>query len=33
VFCWIPFGLTVLFMVRFLRVALPRSARLAPAAE
>ncbi|HEV8678864.1 MAG TPA: MFS transporter, partial [Stellaceae bacterium] len=33
VFCWIPFGLTVLFMVRFLRVALPRPAALASAAE
>lgn len=33
VFCWIPFGLAALFMVRFLRVALPRPVRLAPAAE
>jgi MFS family permease len=31
VFCWIPFGLAALFMLRFLRVALPRTAPLAPA--
>src|SRR5712671_189022 len=33
VFCWIPFGLAALFMLRFLRVALPRTAPLTPAAE
>jgi predicted MFS family arabinose efflux permease len=33
VFCWIPFGLAALFMLRFLRVALPRTAPFAPAAE
>src|SRR5258708_2750406 len=33
IFCWIPFGLAALFMVRFLRVALPRTAPLASAAE
>jgi MFS family permease len=33
VFCWIPFGLAALFMLRFLRVALPRRAPLAAVAE
>jgi predicted MFS family arabinose efflux permease len=33
VFCWTPFGLAALFMLRFLRVALPRRARLAAVAE
>ncbi len=33
VFCWIPFGLAALFMLRFLHVALPRTAPLTPAAE
>ncbi len=31
VFCWIPFGLAALFMLRFLRVALPRNAPLVSA--
>jgi predicted MFS family arabinose efflux permease len=31
VFCWIPFGLAALFMVRFLTVALPGTRPLAPA--
>jgi predicted MFS family arabinose efflux permease len=33
VFCWIPFGLAALFMLRFLRVALPRAAPVAAVAE
>jgi MFS family permease len=33
VFCWLPYGLAVLFMLRFLRVALPRRAPLAAFAE
>ena len=33
VFCWLPFGLAALFMLRFLRVALPRRAPLAAIAE
>jgi len=33
VFCWIPFGLAALFMLRFLRVALPRAAPVAAIAE
>jgi MFS family permease len=32
-FCWVPFGLAALFMLRFVRVALPRPAPFAPAAE
>jgi hypothetical protein len=31
-FCWIPFGLAVLFMLRFIRVALPRPTPFAPTA-
>jgi hypothetical protein len=33
VFCWIPFGLAALFMLRFLRIAVPRSAPMVRAAE
>jgi len=32
-FCWIPFGLAAIFMLRFLRVAVPRSAPLAATAD
>jgi len=32
-FCWIPFGLTAVFMIHFLRVALPRTAPITAAAE
>ncbi|HEV2336796.1 MAG TPA: MFS transporter [Stellaceae bacterium] len=32
-FCWIPFGLAALFMLRFLAVALPGRRQLAPAGE
>jgi MFS family permease len=32
-FCWIPFGLAAVFMLRFLRVAVPRTAPLAASAE
>ena len=32
-FCWIPFGLTAVFMFRFLRVALPIPQRIAATAE
>ena len=32
-FCWIPFGLTAVFMIRFLRVTLPRSAPITATAE
>jgi MFS family permease len=32
-FCWIPFGLAAVFMLRFLRVAVPRTAPFAATAE
>jgi MFS family permease len=32
-FCWIPFGLAAIFMLRFLRVAVPRSAPIAATAD
>ena len=32
-FCWIPFGLAAIFMLRFLRVAVPRSTPLAATAD
>jgi MFS family permease len=32
-FCWIPFGLAVAFMIRFVRVALPRPAPVTATAE
>jgi MFS family permease len=32
-FCWVPFGLAAVFMLRFVRVALPRSARVAATAD
>lgn len=32
-FCWIPVGLTAVFMIRFLRVTLPRSAPITATAE
>jgi MFS family permease len=32
-FCWIPFGLAAIFMLRFLRVAVRRTARLAATAD
>jgi hypothetical protein len=32
-FCWIPFGLAAVFMLRFLRVAVPRPAPLATTAD
>jgi hypothetical protein len=32
-FCWIPFGLAAIFMLRFLRVAVPRPAPLVATAD
>jgi predicted MFS family arabinose efflux permease len=32
-FCWIPYGLAAIFMLRFLRVAVPRTAPLAATAD
>jgi MFS family permease len=32
-FCWIPFGLAAIFMLRFLRIAVPRSAPIAATAD
>ena len=32
-FCWVPFGLAAVFMLRFVRVGLPRSARVAATAD
>jgi MFS family permease len=32
-FCWVPFGLAAVFMLRFVQVALPRSVRVAATAD
>ena len=32
-FCWVPFGLAAVFMLRFVRVALPGSTRVAATAD